>query len=55
MPLGIKVLGYSPQPPTDTDTFNRAHAHDERLHTDSFHYCVRNTFEIVERFATRNA
>ena len=55
VPLGIKVLGYSPQPPTDTDTFNRAHAHDERLHTDSFHYCVRNTFEIVERFTTRNA
>ena len=55
VPLGIKVLGYSPQPPTDTDTFNRAHAHDERLHTDSFHYCVRNTFEIVERFVTRSA
>lgn len=50
MPLGVKVIGFSPLPPDDTDVFNRAHAHNERLHIDSFHFCVKNTYEIVRRF-----
>lgn len=50
MPLGVKVIGFSPLPPTDSDVFNRAHAHNERLHVDSYHFCVKNTFEIVRRF-----
>jgi acetylornithine deacetylase/succinyl-diaminopimelate desuccinylase-like protein len=53
VPLGIRVFGFSPLPPTDTDVFSRAHAHDERLHIDSYHYCVRTTYDIVERFVTR--
>jgi len=50
MPLGVKVIGFSPLPPDDTDVFNRAHAHNERLHTDSYHFCVKHTYEIVRRF-----
>lgn len=52
-PLGIKVFGFSPHPPDDLHVFERAHAHDERLHEKSFHYCVHTTYEIVERVITR--
>lgn len=54
-PLGVKVFGFSPHPPDDLQLFERAHAHDERLHEASFHYCVRTTYEIVERVITRSA
>jgi len=53
-PLGVKVFGFSPHPPDDLHLFERAHAHDERLHEESFHYCVRTTYEIVERLITKN-
>lgn len=51
-PLGIKVFGFSPHPADDLHIFERAHAHNERLHEASFHYCVRTTYEIVERLIT---
>ncbi len=53
-PLGIKVFGFSPHPADDLNLFERAHAHDERLHEKSFHYCVRTTYEIVERVISRS-
>lgn len=53
-PLGIKVFGFSPHPADDLHIFERAHAHDERLHEKSFHYCVRTTYAIVERVITKD-
>ncbi|HRJ44696.1 MAG TPA: M20/M25/M40 family metallo-hydrolase, partial [Caldilineaceae bacterium] len=53
-PLGVKVFGFSPHPADDLNLFERAHAHDERLHEKSFHYCVRTTYEIVERVITKS-
>ena len=52
-PLGVQVFGFSPHPADDLHIFERAHAHNERLHEQSFHYCVRTTYEIVERVITR--
>ena len=52
-PLGVQVFGFSPHPVDDIHIFERAHAHDERLGEQSFHYCVRTTYEIVERVITR--
>jgi len=54
-PLGIKVFGFSPHPADDLHIFERAHAHNERLHEKSFHYCVRTTYEIVKRVITSRA
>ncbi len=54
-PLGIKVFGFSPLPPDDHDIWTRVHAHDERLHQDSFRYCVQTTYDIVEKFVTAPA
>lgn len=54
-PLGVRVFGFSPHPADDTHIFERAHAHNERLSEQSFHYCVRTTYEIVERVITRDA
>lgn len=53
-PLGVKVFGFSPHPPDDLRIFERAHAHNERLHEQSFHYCVRTTYAIVEKVITRS-
>lgn len=52
-PLGIKVIGFSPHQPDDDDPRGRGHGHDERINVKNYHYVVRNTYEIVERFVNR--
>lgn len=49
--LGIVTYGFQPlRCPRGFDVANLAHAHDERIPLDGFHWGVRTFYEVVQRF-----
>ncbi|MBI2346729.1 MAG: M20/M25/M40 family metallo-hydrolase [Deltaproteobacteria bacterium] len=51
--LGITTYGFQPlKCPADYDLAAQAHAHDERIPVEGFHWGVKTYYEVVKRFIT---